>query len=567
MIEQIKPNVLLANLELPEQTLEELSFCGSNKPAVLLKWLDNLRATQVKQTSMQLYQAAPEIVQLKTSYATRLEMLETIRARVQDSIEGLQKGFLNQPIIMPEEAQKAVLIAQSLQKSMIDGYLVCILQISQQVKARKSTLDDLAKAIHRAISGIGLLYFRSCQIYSQMPQHMWFALHALYQIAEFYDVTQQPVEDITLASARPLPIEAAYTRVLMLGAARTNQLNQADIATAYRAFERWCLHVKLHSVNEEHKDNFLVVDLRSEQGPIAKRNVKKHINSFFLELDFAPLLGQLRKSPGEAEHISPSKVSLISDDFPNALLKHLREAWGVETTRKVDRRQVNSAAHLCIGLVDCHYYFNNSIEFDQFVFDPTEQHNPPASIPNNVTPAPQAQEERRPQFKASIQNISPGGYCLLWEGEIPAKVVAGELIGIKEIGRRTWELGVIRWVRQLKGASQLGIQILSPNPKPYAIAQTYSMGGYSDYMRGFLIPASRFGNTEQCLLTGAVPFEEHDKVKLCDGQQEWSAKLEEQLFATKNIQQFTFQTIDKLGDIPKASKTASDTQYSSWDDI
>ncbi|VUD51683.1 hypothetical protein TDB9533_01476 [Thalassocella blandensis] len=567
MTNPIKPSVLLANLSLPEQDLEELSFCVSNKPAVLSKWLENLRATQLNQTAMQLYNAIPEIVQLNTSYQVRLEMLEIVRMRVQDSIEGLQKGFLNQPIIMPEDAQKAVLIAQTLQKSMIDGYLLTALQITQLNKTKKQTMDDLTKTIHRAMTGIGLLFFRSCQIYTQLSQSLWSALHILYQIADHFELTVEPIEDPLLKHVRAVSVTAAYTRVLMLGCAKTNQLSQNDIALAYQIFERWSLHVRLHEPQQANKSNYLVVDLHGQQGPIAKSKVGKDLDQCYLELDFAPLLNQLSKPSSETNHLGPGKVNLVGEDFPTALLRHLKDAWAIDASRKNDRRKVSSAAHVCIGLVDCHYYVNNSIEFDEFVASDRGEAKMPQGIPQSVTPDPKPREESRPSYRVNIQNSSPGGYCLLWQGNIPNKVIAGEIIGIKEIGKRSWDIGVIRWVRQLKGASQFGIQVLSHNPKPYGIAQTYAMGGYSDYMRSFYLPPSRFGHNQPCLLTGSVPFEEKDKVKIADGQQEWSANLDEVIFATKSIQQFTFQTLDKIGDIPRASEPTSEGQYSSWDDI
>lgn len=567
MTNPIKPSVLLANINLPSQDLDELSFCASNKPAVLMKWLENLRATQLNQTAMQLYKAIPEISRLNVSYHARMEMLEIVRMRVQESIEGLQKGFLNQPIIMPEDAQKAVLIAQTLQKSMIDGYLLTVVQISQLNKTKKNTMDDLAKAIHRAITGIGFLFFRSCQIYTQLSPHLWSALHILYQVADFYDVAVEQIDDPALKHVRSMSVTAAYIRVLMLGSAKTNQLSQNDIANAYQTFERWCQHVRLHEPQDDNKHNYLVVDLRSQQGPIAKSKLGKQLDQSYLEIDFSPLLNQLNKPASESGHLSPSKMSLLTEDFPRALLRHLRDAWAIDASRKNERRKVASTAHVCIGLVDCHYHVNNGVEFEEFTVSERGLPKIPKGIPQSVTPDPKPPEETQPSYRVNIQNSSPGGYCLLWQGEIPNKVIAGEIIGVKETGKRSWDIGVIRWVRQLKGASQLGIQVLSHSPKPYGIAQTYSMGGYSDYMRSFYLPPSRFGHNEPCLLTGSVPFEEHDKVKITDGTQEWSASLNEVIFATKSIQQFTFQTLDKIGDIPRASEPTSGGQYSSWDDI
>ena len=573
MTEQAKPSELLAKISLPTQELSQLSFCKSNKPSAVQKWVDGLRATQVMQTSIQLYNAVPEIPQLKTDFANRLEILENLRTTIQYSLQGLQKNFLNQPLTLPEEAQKAALIAQSIQKNMVDGYIVTAIQITQQRKAKKQILALLATAIHRAITGIGLLFFRCYQIYTQTPPNLWSTLHILYQVAEYYHLSEQTINDSTLSNTHALSIRAAYTRILMLATAKTNQLNQNDINTIFTLFENWCVSVKLHDKLTEDNDNFFVVDLNGNQAPIYKSKVEEKHTQHFIELDFKSLLNQLSKQSSATENTIGSSSSVqIPKDFPEPLLKHLLETWGNITQRKQDRRNIEGAADACIGLIDCHFFISNSQEFNDFLSNISKHEaNGIHGFSQGITPASHLNDANnnieKPFFRINVKNTSLGGYCVLWTGNIPNKAVAGELIGIKEIGKRTWDIGVIRWVRQLKKASQLGIKLLSNKAKPCAIAQTYDMGGCSEYMRTLLLPPSKLTGGSPSLLTGTVPFQALDNVRIADGDKEWAAKLDRVLFSTKSVQQFRFRALDHPNNEGKDIQHDTDDINSSWDDI
>ncbi len=544
-----KPSQLLAAINLPPQDLARLSFCGSAKVAAVEEWVNNLQATKVMKTSAILYRAVPEVTRLKTDFTTRIDILEHLRPTIQYAILGLQKSFLNQALVMPEEAQKAVVVAQSLQKNMIDGYVAAIIQIAEKGKANKTTFDVLSKAIHRAITGIGLLFFRNYQIYAQTPASLWGTLNTLYQVAMYYDIADRAVADPILRHVRSQTISSAYTRVLMLASAKTNQISQSDIDTCFHIFELWCQNVTIKPELSNDAENFFAVNLAGNQGPIYKSKVQDRSSAHYIELEFRALLSLLSKqSTNTADMVATDNTVKVPKDFPDALLRHLIDTWSNVAQRKFDRRQTDLSAEVCVGLSDCHYFVCNGQDFDYFLKSTgSEQTQHISRFSQGITPAAHLDDYQNslvPVHQVLIQNVSAGGYCVLWHEDISSKVSAGEVIGIKEAGKRTWSVGVIRWVRQLKKASQLGIQLLANNAKPYAIAQTYDMGGYSEYMRALFLPPSKFGQGNPSLLTASAPFQEFDKVKIVDGERESTAKLDRMVFSTKSCRQFRFRRLE-----------------------
>lgn len=575
-----KPSELLDRISLPKQDVTRLSFCGTSKATGVRKWVDSLLATQIKHTSAQLYKALPEVCHLKTDYQNRLEILETLRPSVQYCILGLKKDFLNQSLILPQEAQKAAIVAQSLQKNMIDGYLVSLIHITQQAKANKQTLDLLAKAIHRTITGIGLFFFRSFQLYTQPPPRFWSILHTLYLVAKYYEISELPIVDPSLKHSRALSISAAYLRVLMLSTVRPNQLSQTNIEATYDVFEMWYSAVKIHNDPTDDCENFYIVDLLDNKAPFYKSQLKAGSSLQLIELDFKQLLSQLSKQSSPSEEALDSACNIrVPKEFPSSLLTHLLDVWGNVAQRRQERKNIEGAADISIGLVDCHYFVCNGQEFDYFVRSSgkPDTGGDESIIATGLTPLESRQTAQsnydRPTYRATLQNASAGGFCLLWRGDVPAKIGAGELIGIKEIGKRTWSVGVVRWIRQLKQASQLGIQVISTNPRPYGVAQNYDMGGYSDYLRTLYIPPSKFGNESATLLTSTAPFHEFNKVRIIDGDREWKAKLNRIVFSTTSVLQFSFSPLENTqpgSKNPRRTGGSNESKRndfnSSWDD-
>jgi len=553
MNNEMLPITLLGGIALPPTDLTKLSFCGSAKPAKVQQWVEGLRATQNLQTSATLYRSLPEIARLRTAPMQRLAVLEAVRPVTQRAIEALTQDFLNQPIILPKDAQKTAIVAQALQKSMVDGYTRCIREICTQKRLKASALEGLTLALHRAISGIGLIFFRSYQLYTQVPTGLWHHLHALFQVAEYFDVLANPVNDPHLIRMRASNIQCAYIRVLMLATARLNQLNRKDVARVYEIFETWSLSVRLLPNLTQDKDNFFIVNISADLAPTYKSRFVGSEDDRVVELDFKSLVNQITKLMPGGEVDSPAETEGLSmpAGFPVTLLNHVIASWSSIAQRRQDRRTVKSSCEVCVGLVDCHYFISGAQSFDQFSQQGgassqfggiantlTVGLTPLSSKPNDKT------EYDRPLYRTSIQNISNGGYCLLWKGDVPNKLLAGEVLGIKELGRHTWTVGVVRWVRQLKDSSQLGIQTLASQPKPYGAAQIYGMGGYSDYMRALYIPSSKSADTPATLLTPSVPFHEQDKVRLFDGEEATTIKLNKAVFSTSTIRQFSFHPLD-----------------------
>lgn len=560
---------LIKRIPVPAPSQKKLAFCTGNKVQRVVEWANMLRPTQIEKTSSLLYTALPQVNDLITPAQSRLEMLEHLRPYVQHTLDGLSKHFLHSPLALTNEAKKSAIVAQALQKHMVDGYILCIKDLlkNKKLKAGDSTL---ALCIHRAITGIGLLFLRSYQIYTNPPKNLWLALHTLFRVADMNELLDQKVTDPVQRIAKLSSIQDVYLSTALLFSARPHQLSQNDIAALYPTLREWATFIRFQLELSDNPDNFYCINLDSDFGPLYKTRIEEaHDNDLIIELDYRPLLSQLTKQRGETrdQNEAVEDMGAASIELPkeinSSLLDHLLEVWSNIAQRKQDRRPIEVTADMCVGLADCHYYLSGGQEFSDFVRSTSSTGEADNTLSRGFTPKDSFTEDEsvidQPINRVVINNVSQGGYSVTWNSSNPIKVESGNVVGLREFGRRVWVLGIVRWIRQRAQSTQLGIQIISDKASPYGIAQAYDMGGYSDYMRAIYLPQTQFSEFPPSLLVSTAPLQAKSKVRIIDGDNEYPAKLDQKLFGTTSVQRLGFHDLE--GKTPASPKKSS---FSNW---
>lgn len=570
MTDAFNPLNCFVRLDLPAQDLNKLTFCSSNKVSRVQEWVNQLQATRITHTGVQLYKSLPEISRLKTDPKTRLDMLEALRPSVQSAIAGLSQQFLGQPLILPENAQKTAIVAQALQRAMAQGYSVCVRDLINQKTLNAQGRETLAKALYRAMFSISSLYLRTCQIYTHLPPGWWLHLHQLFRTATHFQLARTPVADSLLSRRTPSTVRECYLRAIMLACSRSNQLSQQDQEFAFEAFESWAALVELSEEVDPDNDNAFVINLSRDEPPTYKERFNGDEHDFLLEPDFSALLRALDRQREFA-----SSDATVPKGMPTELIQHLIHTWRTTTDRQQHRHKVRAVVDVCVGPTECHYHMAGERDFSSFMsrsganveggWDDTASYTNFSSFTPAGRRTKGAGSSEFPPTRVSVQNVSAGGYCLYWQDKVPAHATAGQLLGIRDAGKKEWHLGVVRWVRQLKGASQMGVQLLALDAEPAAASLVYDMGGYSDAMRVFLVPAGQGGEAAPTLITAAAPFQEFSRLRLVSGKQTSALKLDQSVFASNKVRQFRYQT---TGTEPqaKAGQPAPGSDFDSdWD--
>ncbi len=567
-------NSLITALELPDTNLNSLSFCKSSRVAALTSWVESLPVTQMNRTGTILYKAVPEIPRLNTSAGNRLEILEALRPCVQQTIQGLTKHFLEQPLLHSEAAMKTAIVAQALQRHLSVGYYQVVREITRARPGgnfKGAEKKTLATAVHRALSGLGLQFLRSSQIYTQPTARLWLEINTLYRIAESFELLKFPCLDPLLKTRSANSIEQAYFRITLLACARPNQLTPKEVRIVYDLTESWSTLVQLAPLSDATRDLY-GIDLGANSEPRYASELPEPRTPECRQLVLSHLLDTIAKqldSDAEGQAIIELPASL-----PAHLLQHLLTTWGTKLERLNPRNQRQAELEVAIGLTNIHFHLAQQKSFSEFIrgaensrynfslsdengagdpwdnaFDSEGLGRSHVELNLSLDMDAKAKDDANDQPGAAQSTIYPvqmldfssDGYRLDWRGEAPSQLKAGEIISVREPGSRDYRLGVIRWAKQHKHGTQLGILVLAHKIKAAAAQQLQKVGEDNVYMRAMLATESRHSDEYTRLITAAHPFRARNKVRIRDGNQTRSALLSELQFSSASVCIFDYR--------------------------
>ncbi len=561
---------------LPEKSLNQLSLVGHSK-AEMQAWVNTLPMMNVGETTKRLYQTLQELTKLKASEETRYELLEVLRSCVHTILNSLAKHYLNQSVLLPDRANRVAALAQSLRVHLALGYKMvaydCIEKLNTKLSiigiGRRQQQQLAAQSFQRAISELGGLLLETNLLYLPPPSGLWLDLHSLYRSAVAYGVAQTKIPDVLAHVNQELTSTEAYLRCIILAASHTNKLRQAEIRQIYTASEFWTSYLKIKT--QAGSSDLLLIDTDNDLPPtyVSKSAEVAHalcVDAQKLVQHFQTLQSTPPNQVNKAEILTPS------------LFQHLIGIWSAPTERTFARRTYEGELLVCLGLTATHYHLADEVDFESLInirsaFTEEEANlflrNNTANemgatdlwrfnignVPGvdaetaNKRQSKEATQDMYPPQAAIIVNISPGGYCIRWQGEPPISLRTGEVLALREPEDKSWNVGVVRWVKQLptEGA-EAGVEILSARAKPCGSRVLKKTGDSTEYMRTLLLPEMKSLHRPATLIAPNVSFRSGYRVLIRLGNEEVKVQLTTETLTTQSFSQFEFallQSADK----------------------
>ena len=576
-------------ISVPDIKQQQLSFCDGS-PSDFEGWAKKLPMANVGVAAKMLFQATRELNATRISTRSRYQMLEMIRSQTYVICESLGKRFLKQSVMLTDNDLKIVSLAQTLQNQLASGYKRIIVdELASPSKRGDAKL--LAFAIHRAICDLSQTILRALQLYSHPPKHAWLELHQMYALAETKGLQQHAVTDSRAKYIASTSIQDVYTRVLLLGCCKPNQLRQVDLANLYAAIELWSGLVKI-SHGTDSSALFLFAQ-HKDLPPVYRSLLKSTTSSVGRALSPSTLVNALQKhlEQGNADITVPSNIN-------EAVIHHLMHAWGVMVERSFRRTRNSGDIQIAIGLLASHYFSADefSLPFLLKKWSATEPQKK-ARLPSSdvwdrsfdagnqftanaeniefdsiafISSNTQNGEDSGPkakQLNAQIFNTSPGGYGVTL-AKPPNRVQTGELVVIKEARMNHWSLGCIRWIRtQKKQPTQLGIELLAPKVEAVAVRILNKTGEIGDYLRGIWLPALPAAGQEETLILPTLPFKVGCKAQLLDDKHSQRIQLLKRVNSSRSFVQYSFQSLTQVLN-SSTDEDDSDDEFSSiWDKL
>jgi len=569
---------------LPEQTLRTLSFCEPT-PSHLSEWVTQLPMINLGESSKQLYHAIIELNQLIINPEARFKLIEIIREPIQQVCRSLTKHYLSQPVVLPPKARKVARLAMAMDNHLMVAYKVVI---NDRKKLSQSLLSNkpkkiTAQAIYHAISITTRMIVRAYHLYNPVPEKAWHEIHQLYVIAESNRLLDSQIEDKNNQFVCKTNIEDTYKRALMMGCCKANQIRQSDITNIYHATELW---PKLSNIVDGKQQANFMINLNEDSSPIYSELSSGRNSPFSRGIDLQPLLELLKEYLNRSDSAHDAFVKGIS--VPPTIKKHLLSflvsSWETLAERSASRLPSDKSVKTCIGFSATHFYLSGGVDFEtQLQRDSSHAQNvnkfgskdvkpatgsddpwstafdadhvdgkpvdhssvdlqKPDSTPLEHETKTKAQDTSYPTHTARLLDISPNGYCIKWENDVPTQIKAGEIIGINEQEHHIWTVGVIRWISQPKaGLTTMGVELLATAAIPCGAKVISESHLKSDYMRALLLPAQDAVGQPASFIAPNMPFKENLSVVLNQYGETSQGLLGTCTLNTGSFSQFTFE--------------------------
>lgn len=544
----------------------------------MAEWIGRLPLTSLGASSRQIFTALTELNQLITTPATRLALLELLRAPVEQLSRLLERHFSNQPLQLHDTALEAARLAQAMQARLWCGYRQVLLDTDRGgLPAQGGSVKApavAATAIARAIAAQGEILLRSSQLYVPTPAGFWHALHQLYLLAEQLDCTTVEVPDPLLQQSGGMSPAAAYLRALLFNIAQPQQLRQQSCLPLYRALELWSREACLLPLQQTPVHHPFRVDLQSDLPPIYVDHDRQAMPGMWRLLNLKPILDRLEQ------------LAATSTDQPcpidRDLVDQLLVSWGTRVTRRFQRIESHDEVEIIIGLPSIHFHGADRIDFSEWLAPLTTVRSPKTAEPSRKTTMPRADiwdsafdaqadfdpllhlpkssayleiaqptapqrtpmaqlSEHYPIHLVEVANSSISGYCLRWSRPITERIQSGTLLGIRTHPATPWHIAVTRWVRLDESAeARIGVELLSPQAKPCAVRLESRNSESTEFMRGLMLPEVPVTGQPASLILFCKPFRTRDKVTLIHGDYSGTVRLMRMVRKNSTFAQFEF---------------------------
>lgn len=571
-------------LNVPAQKLDTLSFAAL-EPRAVAKWVEELPLASPADASRQLYRAAAEVGQLRTSMAVRYAMLEILRPPIHHMCATLGRQLANQPAVLPANLQRIADYAQALQNQLAVGYKVVVADGLRNRVDLRAEKDDNARVVvqsaHRAISDLTQTLLRACQLYTAAPKRVWSDLHQLYLLCERFGRSGDSVTDPGNGGAST--ISEAYRRALLLACARPNKLRQRDLMQLFAELGNW---VRLTALQGDPAGSTFCVNLMADEPPVY---------TALCDADGPNWRGLYTAAlaAGLEAHLAGRPTDLEVGERTSAqLASHALAAFSEPTRRSFARTASSGTLSVAVGISNVHFHLAGESEFDDvisrhvalaaddrnpFLRMQVEKETAPDDVWANAfdvggarmaddidyeEPEALLSEIRKrepvgeyPTHDVQIVDTSPNGYCVRWAAGSNAHLQTGELLCVREGSADQWSVAVVRWIRTRRDDGTLvGIELLGPRAVPVGARVIQSKGGFTEYMRALLVPELKAIGQPALLIMPAIPFQEGHKIYVNHRGEESKAVLSKRVGGTESFNEFEFRF---LGETPLSAAAGS----------
>ncbi len=451
-------------------TIRSLAKEVETNPKKAKAWVESLPLTKTIESTQVLAANIEALNHAKMPVEERIALVEIYRPVIAVLLDELEAVYAYSSLPLPAKQKEAFELATSLLTQCGYTYKIMVLE-----KSGKSMFFNAKKnmplPLFRAMSYLRELMVQSYKTYYPVPAGVWQEMHSMY----FYAAEQDLLNDIVDAETASTMMDV-YVDVLMMSLADPYRLmyQEADRVLDILKQNRGLVDMRTNA-DGLNPQRLFVVALDSDQAPkVLIQGGRPPAGQVLQLVDPGRLVEKLqqriRSQPG-ATSVAKSRATHDLTD----LITRLIRLWGDPPKRQFRRNPADSSVALCSGIKAISYFTELASREDpeadaQAIRDGGTI--PLLKIPHDPMSQMIGVEEWH------VLNQSANGLRMHRESGGNVSVTVGETVGVRFMGGRTWNVGVVRWLTLLEGnALEFGVELVAPAAINITIEPTIGSAG------------------------------------------------------------------------------------------
>ena len=440
-------------------------------PKKAREWVGSLPLTKMLDSTRAISANIDALNHAKLPAEDRVALVEIYRPVTAVLLDELEAVYAYSSLPLPPKQREAFDLAVELLTQCATAYKMMLMEKSVKsmfFNARKS----LPVPMYRAMYYLRELMMQCYKTYHPVPAGVWQEMHSLYQYAH----EQGMLADVADAETSSTMIDV-YNEVLLMALADPYRLMNQEVDRVLEILKQNRGLVDIRTDTEGlNPQRLFVVALDSDQAPKVLIQGGRPPAGQVLRLVHPGRLVEkiqqrIRAQSGPGAAAAKSRAT---HDLTDLIMRLIR-LWGDPPKRQFRRNPVDSMVALCSGIKAIGYFTdlaeNEDPEADaQAIRDGDTI--PLLKIPDDALSRSMGIEQWQ------VLNQSANGLRMHREAGGSVSVTVGETVGVRFVGGRAWNVGVVRWLTLLEAdALEFGVELIAPAATTITIEPTIGSNG------------------------------------------------------------------------------------------
>jgi cyclic-di-GMP-binding protein len=503
-------------------------------PKKARQWVEALPLTKTVDSAKIVAANIEALNRGKLTAEERVALIEVYRPVTEVLLDELDAIYAFASLPLPPKQKEAFDLAHLLSAESSFAYKMLVLEKTGKFIAF-GTKKALLLPIYRILTNQLALMVQSYKTYHPVPVGVWQEASSLYLYAEEQGFAKEVVEAEAKSSVADI-----YYEMLMLSLADPYRLMYREVDRVLEVLRQNRGQVEFRSSVEgiDQSRAFVVAfDADTAPKPLVLGNHPPPGNVLRL-VDPTKLVERLQQKLKAASNntaLTAAKSRATNDT--NDLIGRLIRLWGDPPKRQFRRNPADTGVALCAGIKAISY-------FAELALNEKPEADAEAIREGRTIPLLKIPQDPMSQLigveEWHVLNQSANGLRMHRNQGGNVGVTVGEVIGVRFVGGRAWNIGVVRWLTLLDGnALEFGMELLSP--AGYAVTMEPTIGSNGRPIQAVLLASTNPEFSSDTVMSVADTFADLREFELNDHGETTTVRAMTLVERTSKFDLFQFQ--------------------------